>query len=45
MTSQAKWPIYSLQLKTRSEVAEGTLEFRFDKPEGMIFKDLHPDDE
>ncbi|MGH8137602.1 MAG: FAD-dependent oxidoreductase [Steroidobacteraceae bacterium] len=38
MTSEAKWPIYSLQLKTRSEVAERTLEFRFDKPDGMTFK-------
>src|SRR5437016_7613197 len=38
MTSEAKWPIYSLKLKTRSEVAERTLEFRFDKPAGMTFK-------
>jgi ferredoxin-NADP reductase len=38
MTAEAKWPIYSLPLKSRSEVAEGTLEFRFAKPEGMTFK-------
>ena len=38
MTSEAKWPIYSVKLKTRSEVAERTLEFRLDKPAGMIFK-------
>ena len=35
---EAKWPIYSLKLKMRSEVAERTLEFRFDKPLGMTFK-------
>ena len=38
MISEAKWPSYSLQLKMRSEVAERTLEFRFDKPTGMTFK-------
>jgi ferredoxin-NADP reductase len=38
MTSEATWPIYSLKLKRRSEVAERTLEFRFDKPAGMTFK-------
>lgn len=34
----ASWPIYSLELKSRSRVAERTLEFRFDKPAGMTFK-------
>jgi ferredoxin-NADP reductase len=38
MTSGAKWPIYALKLKTRSEVAERALELRFDKPPGMTFK-------
>ena len=38
MIAEAKWPIYSLKLKARSEVAERTLEFRFDKPTGMTFK-------
>jgi ferredoxin-NADP reductase len=34
----AAWPVYSLKLRSRSEVAERTLEFRFEKPEGMTFK-------
>lgn len=38
MTAEAKWPVYLLRLKSRSEVAERTLEFRFDKPAGMTFK-------
>lgn len=38
MTADAKWPIYSLKLKSRAEVAERTLEFRFEKPAGMVFK-------
>lgn len=38
MTSEAKCSIYSLKLKRRSEVAERTLEFRFDKPAAMTFK-------
>src|ERR1051326_3139160 len=38
MTAEAKWPIYSLRLKSRSEAAERTLEFRFDKPAGMTFR-------
>lgn len=38
MTAEAKWPVYSVRLKSRSEVAERTLEFRFDKPAGMTFK-------
>ena len=38
MTTEAKWPVYSLKLKRRSEVAERTLEFRFDKPTEMTFK-------
>jgi ferredoxin-NADP reductase len=38
MSAQPNWPIYSLNLKSRSEVAEGTLEFRFQKPPGMTFK-------
>lgn len=38
MASEATWPSCSLKLKSRSEVAERTLEFRFDKPEGMTFK-------
>jgi ferredoxin-NADP reductase len=38
MTADAKWPIHVLKLKSRSMVAERTLEFRFDKPAGMTFK-------
>ena len=38
MSAQPIWPIYSLNLKSRSEVAERTLEFRFQKPPGMTFK-------
>ena len=38
MTAETAWPRYSLKLKSRSEVAERTLEFRFDKPQGMTFK-------
>lgn len=38
MTDKPTWPVYSLPLKARAEVAERTLEFRFDKPEGMTFK-------
>lgn len=36
--AEVEWPVYSLELKKCSEVAEGTLEFRFDKPPGMTFK-------
>ncbi len=37
MTSEAQ-SAHTLPLESRSEVAEGTLEFSFDKPEGMTFK-------
>lgn len=38
MAETATWPIYSLKLKSRTEVAERTMAFRFDKPAGMTFK-------
>jgi ferredoxin-NADP reductase len=38
VSTEAKWPIYSLKLKRRSEVAERTLEFQLEKPAGMTFK-------
>ena len=38
MADEADWPIYTLPLKSRSEVADRTMEFRFDKPAGMTFK-------
>ncbi len=38
MTDGSSWPVYSLPLKSRSEVAERTIEFRFDRPPEMTFK-------
>lgn len=38
MTDEVTWPVYALRLKSRAEVAEHTLEFRFDKPDGMEFR-------
>src|SRR5260370_35850728 len=38
MTTEANWPIYSLKLKSRAEVAERTLELHFAKPSEMTFK-------
>ncbi len=38
MADEATWPIYSLPLKSRSEVADRTMEFKFDKPAEMTFK-------
>lgn len=38
MNAQAQWPVYTLKLKERVEVAERTLEFGFDKPPGLLFK-------
>jgi hypothetical protein len=38
VTSDAEWPIYSLQLKRDVEVVERTLEFRLDKPAGLTFR-------
>jgi ferredoxin-NADP reductase len=38
MTAERSWPIYSLSLESRSEVAERTLEFSFERPHGMTFK-------
>lgn len=37
-TTKVDWPVYSLKLKSRAEVAERTLEFRFDKPSEVTFK-------
>jgi len=36
--AESSWPVHSLKLKARSDVAERTLEFRFEKPPGMTFK-------
>lgn len=38
VSTESDWPVYSLKLKGRSEVAERTLEFRFEKPPGLTFK-------
>jgi ferredoxin-NADP reductase len=38
VSTQATWPLYSLKLKSKSEVAERTLEFQFEKPPEMTFK-------
>lgn len=38
MTLEANGPIYSLKLKRRSEVAERTLEFGFERPAELRFK-------
>lgn len=38
MSTQTSSSVQTLRLKRRSEVAERTLEFRFDKPPGMTFK-------
>jgi ferredoxin-NADP reductase len=38
VTPEANWPTYSLKLKRRSEVAERTMEFGFDRPAELRFK-------
>lgn len=38
MITDAPWPVQSLTLKARSEVADRTMEFRFEKAAGMNFK-------
>jgi ferredoxin-NADP reductase len=38
MSSAATWPIFMAKLKSRQEVAEGTMAFHFEKPAGWTFK-------
>jgi len=38
MSSAATWPIFMAKLKSRQEVAEGTMAFQFEKPAGWTFK-------
>src|ERR1041384_6306370 len=38
MSSAAAWPIFMAKLKSRQEVAEGTMAFQFEKPAGWTFK-------
>lgn len=38
MSEQATWPVFMAALKARQEVAERTMAFQFDKPDGWTFK-------
>jgi len=38
MSTTATWPIFMSKLKSRQEVAERTMSFRFEKPPGWTFK-------
>lgn len=38
MSSAATWPIFMAKLKSREEIAEGTMAFLFEKPPGWTFK-------
>ena len=38
MSTAATWPIFMSKLKSRQEVAERTMSFRFEKPPGWTFK-------
>jgi ferredoxin-NADP reductase len=38
MSSAASWPIFMAKLKSRQEVAEGTMAFHFEKPADWSFK-------
>jgi ferredoxin-NADP reductase len=38
MSSAATWPIFMAKLKSRQEIAEGTMAFHFEKPAGWTFK-------
>ncbi|HJP92877.1 MAG TPA: FAD-dependent oxidoreductase [Pyrinomonadaceae bacterium] len=38
MSSAATWPIFMAKLKSREEVAQGTMAFHFEKPVGWTFK-------
>jgi ferredoxin-NADP reductase len=37
-TEEAKWPVFKAKLISRSEIAEGTMAFRFERPPGWTFK-------
>lgn len=36
-TAAAKWPIFQAKLKSRQDVAEGTMAFHFEKPASFVF--------
>lgn len=38
MSTPATWPIFMAKLKSRQEIAEGTMAFHFEKPAGWTFK-------
>lgn len=38
MSTPATWPVFMAKLKSREEVAEGTMAFHFEKPPGWTFK-------
>ena len=38
MSAPATWPVFIAKLKSREEVAEGTMAFHFEKPAGWTFK-------
>src|ERR1044072_105339 len=38
MSSAATWPIFMAKLKSREEVAQGTMALHFEKPAGWTFK-------
>ncbi|MDE3181595.1 MAG: FAD-dependent oxidoreductase [Acidobacteriota bacterium] len=37
-TAQAKWPVFKTKLISRTEIAEGTMSFRFERPPAWTFK-------
>jgi ferredoxin-NADP reductase len=38
MSTAATWPVFTAKLKSREEVAERTMAFHFEKPDGWTFK-------
>jgi ferredoxin-NADP reductase len=38
MSTPATWPVFTAKLKSREEVAERTMAFRFERPDGWTFK-------
>jgi ferredoxin-NADP reductase len=38
MSTAAMWPVFTAKLKSREEVAERTMAFHFEKPDGWTFK-------
>lgn len=38
MSTPATWPVFTAKLKSREEVAERTMAFRFERADGWTFK-------